>query len=129
MQSRSAKNSKSSDVTAVRRRPFVTDFPVQCLQQIIEKRRMWNNIEFQVNLNSQASAGFRGLGPRVPTMSMCLAWCMTCACHLVIFISEESLFVDAIKLSVVQTALFHLFIVWYYNLQFFKVFWGPESGP
>jgi len=41
-------------------------------------------------------------------MFMCLATCTTCACHLIIFISEESLFVDAIKLSVVQTAVVHL---------------------
>ena len=34
-----------------------------------------------------------------------------CACHIVIFVSEESLFADAIKLSVVQTAIFHLIIV------------------
>ena len=44
---------------------------------------------------------------------MCLAICMTCACHAIIFISEESLFVDANKLSVVQTAVFHLHIIWY----------------
>jgi len=46
------------------------------------------------------SAGFRGrpkgLGPRAPTMFMCLAICATCACHLVAF-SEKSLFVDAIN--------------------------------
>jgi len=36
-------------------------------------------------------------GPRNPTMFMCLAICATCVCHLVIFISEENLFVDAIK--------------------------------
>jgi len=63
-----------------------------------------------------SSAGFRG-GPRgpgpghptkqgSPTMFMCLAICATCACHLVIFITEESLFVDTIKLSVVQTVVF-----------------------
>jgi len=46
-------------------------------------------------------------------MFMCLAVCTTCAWHLVIFISEESLFVDAITLSVVQTAVFHLYIIWY----------------
>jgi len=43
-------------------------------------------------------------GPGSPTMFTCT----TCACHLVIFISEESLFVDAIKSSAVQTAIFHL---------------------
>jgi len=72
---------------------------------------------------SQKSApdlgGPKGPGPRVPhqegapTMFMCLTIHTTCACHLVIFISEESLFVDAIKLSVVQTAVFHLNIIWY----------------
>ena len=49
-----------------------------------------------------ASAGFRG-GPKgpgphqrgPPTRFMCLAICVICACHLVIF-SEESLFVDTI---------------------------------
>jgi len=41
-------------------------------------------------------------------MFLCLAICTTCACHLVTFISEKNLFVDAIKLSVVQTAVFHL---------------------
>jgi len=44
---------------------------------------------------------------------MCLTICATFAFQLVIFISEESLFVDAIKLSVVQTAVFHLYIIWY----------------
>jgi len=44
-------------------------------------------------------------------MFMCLAVYTMYACHLGIFISEESLFADAIKLSVVQTALFHLNIV------------------
>ena len=49
------------------------------------------------------SAGFRGepKGPGsraphqtgAPTMFMYLAICTTCACHLVIFISEESLYV------------------------------------
>jgi len=47
-----------------------------------------------------------------PTMFMCLAICTTCAWQLVTFISEESLFVDA-KISVVQTAVFHLCIIWY----------------
>jgi len=57
------------------------------------------------------SAGFRG-GPKgPPTMFMCLRISATCVCHLVIFISEESLFVDPIKLSVVQTAVFHLYII------------------
>jgi len=41
---------------------------------------------------------------------MCLAICVTCACHLVIF-GVESLFVDAVSVS--QTAVFHLIIVWY----------------
>jgi len=53
--------------------------------------------------------GVRDMGPpskRPATMFMCLAICMVCACHLVIFISEESLFVDAIKLSVFETANF-----------------------
>jgi len=36
----------------------------------------------------------------------------TYACHWGIFISEENLFVNAIKLSVVQTAVFHMNIVW-----------------
>jgi len=40
-------------------------------------------------------------GPGPPTMFMCLAICTTCACHLLVFISEESLFVNAIKRSVV----------------------------
>jgi len=44
-------------------------------------------------------------------MFMCVAICATCACHLVIFISEESFFVDTLKLSVVQTAVFHLYII------------------
>ena len=48
-----------------------------------------------------------------PTTFVYLAICTTCACHLVIFISDESLFADAIKLSVVQTAIFHLYIIWY----------------
>jgi len=59
------------------------------------------------NINSSSSARFRGargpgLGPPTrkgpPTMVMCFALSTTCACHLVIFISEESLFVDAAKL-------------------------------
>jgi len=51
----------------------------------------------------------QGLPPhRGPTKFMCFAICTICACHLVIFVSEESLFVDAIKLSVVQTSAFHL---------------------
>jgi len=37
----------------------------------------------------------------------------TCACHLVTFISAESLFVDVMKLSVVQTAVFHLYNISY----------------
>ena len=36
--------------------------------------------------------GPRGPVPGPPTMPMCLAICTTCACHLVVFISEESLF-------------------------------------
>jgi len=43
-------------------------------------------------------------------MSVCLAISTICACHLVIPISEESLFVDDIKLLVGQTAGFHLHI-------------------
>jgi len=59
----------------------------------------------QLISSAQISAGFRGIqgawaqGPHqrgAPTMFMCLAICATCACLLVIFISEESLFVDAI---------------------------------
>ena len=50
--------------------------------------------------------GLKGSGP--PTMFTFLAICTTCACHLVIFISEESLFIKAIELSVVQTPVFHL---------------------
>jgi len=51
--------------------------------------------------------GGQGADPRAPTkkgpttMFTCLAICTTCACHLVIFNSEESLFVDAINVSVV----------------------------
>ena len=45
-------------------------------------------------------------------MFICLAIYTTCACHLVIFISEESLFVDTIESSVVQTAAFYLNTVW-----------------
>jgi len=59
------------------------------------------------------SAGFWG-GPRnlePPTMFMCLAIYTIYVCHLGIFIGEESLFAAAIKLSVVQTAVFHLNIV------------------
>jgi len=64
--------------------------------------------------------GSKGPGPgpraphhrRSPTMLMCLAVC-TCACHFVIFIRKESLFADAIKLSIGQTAVFHL-----YNISF-----------
>jgi len=41
---------------------------------------------------------------------MCLAICTTCTCHLVIFISEESLWT---LLSVVQTEVLHLHIIWY----------------
>jgi len=87
---------------------------------------------------SSHSAGFRGgQGPppkRGPTMLMCLAICTTCAFHLVIFISEKSLFEDAIKLSVVQTAVFHLNIVWYCDettitlIVFLKVGQVPESS-
>jgi len=57
-----------------------------------------------------------------------------CACHIVIFVSEESLFADAIKLSVVQTAIFHLIIVWYRDettialIVFLKVGQVPESS-
>ena len=40
-------------------------------------------------------------------MFMCLAICATCACYLVIC-REESLFVDAIRLPIGQTAVFHL---------------------
>jgi len=51
-----------------------------------------------------------GEGP--PTIFMCLVIRTTYACHLVIFISEEiSLFEDSIKLSIVQTTVFHLNIV------------------
>ena len=59
------------------------------------------------------STGFRGgKGPGRPTMFWCLTVCTTCACHLLIFISEENLFVDAIKLlSVVQTTVFHLYTI------------------
>ena len=46
-----------------------------------------------------------------PTMFMCLAICATCQYHLVIFITEEGLFVDTIKPSVVQKAVFHLYII------------------
>jgi len=46
-------------------------------------------------------------------MFMCLAMCTTCAYHLFIFANEESLFIDAMKLSVVQTAVFRLYIIWY----------------
>jgi len=45
-----------------------------------------------------------------PITFMCLAICTTCACHLVVFIGEEGLFANAIKLSVIQTAVFHLYI-------------------
>jgi len=51
--------------------------------------------------------GARGPGPGPPTMFTCLGTCATYACLLVIF-SEKSLFVDAIKLSVGQTAVFYL---------------------
>ena len=54
----------------------------------------------------------RGPDPGPPTMFMGLAIFTTCACHLVIFIGEESLFVDASILSVVQTAVFHLYVIW-----------------
>jgi len=44
------------------------------------------------------------------TIFICLAICVTCACHLVIF-SEESLFLDAINLlSAGQTAV--LYFTW-----------------
>jgi len=49
-------------------------------------------------------------GAGSPTMFMRLAIYTIYACHLGMFNSEESLFVDA-KLSVVQTAVFHLNIV------------------
>ena len=65
-----------------------------------------------------ASAGFRGpMGPGTltkegpPTRFMCFTICTACACHLVIFISEGSLFVDVNILSVVQTAVFHVYII------------------
>jgi len=51
-------------------------------------------------------------GSRAPTTFMCFALCTTCVCHLVIFISEESLFVDTIKLSVIQMAVIHLQITY-----------------
>ena len=39
-----------------------------------------------------------GFPPKgTPTMFVCLAICTTCACHVVIFISDQSLSVDAIK--------------------------------
>ena len=44
-------------------------------------------------------------------MFTCLAICKTYACQLVIFISEEILFLDAIKLSVVQRAVFYLYSI------------------
>ena len=68
-------------------------------------------------VSSIGFTGGQGADPRVltkkgpPTMFTCLAICTTCACHLVSFNSEESLFVDAIKLSVVQTSIFHLYII------------------
>jgi len=68
------------------------------------ENNMIDGLLFCATLTS--SAGFRGRkepGPRAPyqkgspTMLMCLAICTTCACLLVVFISEESLFVNAIK--------------------------------
>jgi len=70
-------------------------------------------------MEHQTRAGFReGQGARTHgphqrgslAIFICLATCVTCACHLVIF-SEESLFVDAINLlSVGQTAV--LYFTW-----------------
>jgi len=68
-------------------------------------------------------------------MFMCLAICTTCAYHLAISISEESLFVDAVKLSVVQTAVFYMNIIWYCDettialIGFLKVAQVSESMP
>ena len=50
------------------------------------------------------------------------------------FINEESVFVDPIESSVVQTAVFHLRIVWYWDeatitfIVFLKVGQVSESG-
>ena len=85
--------------------------------------QLWSDAAVSQVSTQSGSAGFRG-GPRgpgpspptkkgPPTMFMCLAIWTTCACHLFIFINEESLFAGAIKLSVIQTAVFHLYIIWY----------------
>ena len=64
--------------------------------------------------SAEFRGGPKGPGPSPPsTLFMCLAISATRACHSIIFISEESLFVDAIKLSFIQTAVFHLYIIWY----------------
>jgi len=61
---------------------------------------------------------------QAPNIFMCLAVCATCACHLIIFISEESLFVDTIIgrptqqyftwriFDIVTKQLLHLLVSW-----------------
>jgi len=80
----------------------------------LKTKQILTCIDNQANATS-ISAGFRGdprgpgLGPppkRAPTMFMSSAIYATYACHLVVF-SEKSLFVDAVNLSVGQTAVFH----------------------
>ena len=70
----------------------------------------------------------KGPGKGCPTTFMYLAICTTCACHLVIFISEDSLFADAIKLSVVQTAVFHLKNIWYCDETAITLIVFPKVG-
>jgi len=92
---------------------IVRHFNKAVLHKPIAYRRKFftSQVEVAVVL-TLCSAGLGGpKGPGATTMFVCLAICTSCACHLVIFISEESLFVDAIKLSVVQTAVFHLNII------------------
>jgi len=60
-----------------------------------------------------------------PTMFMCLTICTTCACHLVIFISEENLFVDAIiGRPDGSISLAYYLILWWNN---YYTYCFPES--